>query len=441
MKDIGLKDKDDGKCASTKEISNDFDILRWIDEVAGGDIPLDKDMFYEQQEYEILEGISASLGRQVCREIAVKEAKSKAKRRKGFSRPARIAGIAAALIMLLTLFLIFTPIGRNFLWDVATDYAYGKMIYEEGEVSQTPPVKEVSIKNAEADALAQPFGGEYDREKDRIAAVREESIINILLLGEEAIDSGGSRGRTDVMIVASMNTEKKTVKLISFMRDMLVEIPGYGDNKLNAAYQTGGVPLLYETLEANFHIKLNGYAKVDFDDFEEVIDKLGGVRISLTAKEAGYLNSTNYISKPEFRTVASGEQVLNGNQALGYCRIRYVRTVDNEADDYGRTTRQRAVLNALFEQYKSKSIPEILLLADDILGLITTDITKEAFGSYLKTAVTGGLSDMENLRIPADDTFEEGYAGKMSVLIPDLQANTGILKEFIYGEDKASVTE
>lgn len=263
-------------------------------------------------------------------------------------------------------------------------------------------------------------------------ARQEEGVINILLLGEEAIASGGGRGRTDLMIIATLNANTKEVKLTSLMRDLLVQIPGNKDNKLNAAYEIGGVPLLYETIELNFDIKLDGYALVGFSDFEKIINKLGGVTITLTEAEADYLRRTNYIDDPLNRNVIAGTWELNGGQALGYCRIRYVATNDKQTDDYGRTSRQRVVLNAIFDKYKTKSLPELVLLLNDILPLITTDIKKEDFEQYLRVGVNMGLTDIKNLRIPVKNSFEDGFVRKMSVLIPDLQKNIDELHKFVF---------
>ena len=109
---------------------------------------------------------------------------------------------------------------------------------------------------------------------------REEGVYNILLLGEEAIDSGSARGRTDLIIIATLNTNQKAIKLTSLMRDTLVQIPGFKDNKLNSAYEKGGVDLLYETIALNFDIRLDGCALVNFENFEKIIDRLGGLEIT-----------------------------------------------------------------------------------------------------------------------------------------------------------------
>ena len=418
----------------------EFDVTKWVDEMVESEEHLNEEIVVVQEENEVLDLINASLGQQICYEMDDENQMINIKHKNGFPHWAKITLISICIILCIILLLILTPGGRNLIWNVTTNYAYGKMSIDEGE--------DIVYQEVEDDVAAEEEVALYVPDEILNSNIKwntndlksdgrfEEGIINILLLGEEAIDSGSGRGRTDLMIIATMNTKDKTMKLTSLMRDMLVQIPGYEDNKLNAAYEIGGVPLLYETIQSNFDIRMDGSAMVCFADFEGLIDKLGGVQISLTAEEASYLNKTNYISKPEYRRVVEGSQILNGNQALGYCRIRYVATGDDQHNDYGRTSRQRVLLNAIFEQYKSKSLVELALLCNDILPMIITDIEKEDFQSYLKTGVTMGLSEIENLRIPADHMFDESYVRKMSVLIPDLSANIEVLHNFIFGNTK-----
>ena len=268
----------------------------------------------------------------------------------------------------------------------------------------------------------------------------DQDVINILLVGEEAINDGSARGRTDSMMIATINIKQKALKLTSIMRDLYVAIPGYSDNKLNAAYHNGGMPLLKQTIEENFDIELDGSVLVDFSGFEDIIDRLGGVDITLSANEAAYLNRTNYISNPIYRNVRAGTQTLNGNQALGYSRIRYVKT-ESESDDFGRTSRQRTVLNAIFEKYKSKSLPELVTILYDILPLVTTDISKSTIMDYLATVVTLGATELETLRIPVDNAYSGSSVRGMSVLLPDtLQDNIDALHTFIFGSEENMTT-
>ena len=269
----------------------------------------------------------------------------------------------------------------------------------------------------------------------KLLARHEEDVINILLVGEEAILDGGHRGRTDSIMIATINVKQKTLKLTSIMRDLYLQIPGYSDNKINAAFNIGGMDLLVQALNQNFSMKLDGYVKVDFDSFEKVIDALGGVEITLSAKEAQYLNTTNYISNPAYRNVREGKQILNGNQALGYSRIRYVANGD-QANDFGRTQRQRTVLTALFEKYKEKNAVELLALLPDILSLVTTDLSKTTILEYMYLAVTLHPDKLETMRIPVDEAYYAARIREMAVLVPDtLEENVEALHGFVFGDE------
>ncbi len=267
---------------------------------------------------------------------------------------------------------------------------------------------------------------------------QRDDVINILLVGEEAIGSGTARGRTDSIMIASINFGQKAVKLTSLMRDLYVQIPGYQDNKLNSAYGSGGIPLLEETIELNLDVEIDGSVLVNFEGFEDIIDSLGGVELSLTADEAYYLNHTNYVSNPAYRTLREGMQTLNGNQALGYMRIRYVRTADNVADDFGRTSRQRALLGAIFEKYKSKSLPDLLFLINQLLPYVQTDISKTDIISYATSLVTMGMGELETMQIPQNNMYDPLYVRGMAVLVPHLPENVAALQEFIYGPEEES---
>lgn len=430
-----LKDSTSDKREENNNSEEAYDFAKWVDEYIK-DEPVEKEIVICDDD-EMFESLHKELSRQVQEELDMQEETNPVNEKKRIPRAVKAAAIGAAFVLCIGILLIFTPFGRSFLWQSATDYAYGKVNYDDGSNVEAQEVED-DVEEDQSKLSPQVTNApvQWDNSKKEDGARMEEGITNILLLGEEAIDSGSGRGRTDIMMIATMNTKEKTFKLTSLMRDMLVQIPGYKDNKLNAAYEIGGVPLLYKTIELNFDLKLDGYVLVGFDDFESVINKLGGVKVTLTSNEAHYLNTTNYISKPSYRKVVPGSQILNGNQALGYCRVRYIATGDHQINDFGRTSRQRIVLNAVFEQYKSKTLPELAMLLNDILPMITTDIKKDNFDTYLRTAMSMGLSDMQNLRLPADHTFDEGYVRKMAVLIPDIQENVKILHEFIFGSDK-----
>lgn len=281
----------------------------------------------------------------------------------------------------------------------------------------------------------------YDANSGQESDVDINSIqnLNIVLIGEEAIGSGTARGRSDALMMVSLNRKEKSLKLTSFMRDLYVDIPGHGKNKLNAAYALGGAPLVFQTLQQNFNLTFNGYVKVGFSDFEKIIDQLGGVEITLTADEAHYLNTTNYISQKRYRNVREGKQILNGNQALGYTRIRKRRAIDDEHDDFGRTFRQRTVLNAIFEKYKSKNFIELMSLLNQTASYISTDISKSNIKKYVKLFASLGINDLQTMRIPVDGAYVPQTVmigrNRSSVLTFDSVKNNNALQQFLYGTE------
>lgn len=258
-------------------------------------------------------------------------------------------------------------------------------------------------------------------------------VSNILLIGEENVYND-KRGRTDSMMILTVNKHEKSLKLTSLMRDSYVKIPEHQDNRLNAAYSIAGVPLLKETIETNYGITIDNTALVNFEAFEKIIDVLGGVDIEITQAECDYLNDNNYISEEENRTLSPGINHFNGNQALGYARIRYVKCIDGEANDFGRTSRQRILLTALFEKYKTSNLTILLDLMNEILPYITTDMTKSQIINYVTAIVAMMPNEIETFRLPIDEGYQGVSIRKMSVLNLDWKKNREALKTFIYGD-------
>lgn len=279
----------------------------------------------------------------------------------------------------------------------------------------------------------------------------DEDIVNILIVGNDYREEKfyEAAGLTDTMIIATMDTKHGTLKLTSLMRDMLVDIPDHGQNKLNAANSFGGIELLYKTIAQNFNIELDGYVEVGFAAFEKIVNSVGGIEVELTESEANYLNTTNYISKKRFRNVKTGKQKLNGNQALGYCRIRKggVKTITGLMDDYGRTWRQRTIIQKVFEKLKSLSLPECLDLANEVLGdYVKTDLTNDAIVNYMKDVIFMGTTEVSQLQIPIHGYFRNSYDGEYScgsVLVltdgvsseRNLASNAEALNQFIFKYD------
>jgi LCP family protein required for cell wall assembly len=254
--------------------------------------------------------------------------------------------------------------------------------------------------------------------------ITNKEVINILLIGQDRRPNE-DRARSDSMIIATINKHDKTIKLISLMRDMYVQIPGYSDNKINAAYALGGMELLDDTIEKNFLVHIDGNVEVDFEQFTKIIDKIGGIDIKINERETEYLNTdTNW-------NLSAGICHMTGDVALKYSRTRYVGN-----DDYERTERQRKVLSAAFKKIKDSSLITILTLADDILSLINTDISSTNIIGYITGIMSMGEIEVETYRIPADGEFTIATIREMSVLVPDLSDNRALLKEYIWGNQK-----
>lgn len=273
-------------------------------------------------------------------------------------------------------------------------------------------------------------GGQNGVEPDPdIDVITGDHLVNILLVGQDRREGEG-RQRSDSMILVTFNKSTQTVTLTSFMRDQYVQIPGYKPNKLNAAYQLGGMKLLSSTLLTNFGVTVDGVVEVDFGGFQDLIDLLGGVKISLTKAEAEHLNVTRGWN------LSAGKNTLNGEQALAYSRIRKIDS------DYRRAERQRKVVTALIDAYKNQPITSILGMLDDILPLVTTNLTNNQIMNYavdLFPMLSG--AELNTMRIPVDGTFSQGYVKVREGLVNwfqyniDFSANRRALNEIFEKEN------
>lgn len=238
---------------------------------------------------------------------------------------------------------------------------------------------------------------------DDVDPIDHSELVNILLVGQDRREGQG-RQRSDSMILISINTSTKQVSLISFLRDLYVQIPGgYSDNRLNAAYAYGGFKLLNETLLLNFGVDVDYNIEVDFTGFEKIIEIMGGVTITLTKAEANYIGGG----------LTAGEVKLNGKQALSYARIRKLDS------DFGRTNRQRKILLSLFEDIKTLPIGTIYDLIDQICPYITTDMTNsEIFALAAKLVPMLTSINIEQYHVPDDGQYYNATIRKMMVLVP-----------------------
>ena len=246
----------------------------------------------------------------------------------------------------------------------------------------------------------------------------DSGVVNILLIGQDRRE-GEAHSRSDTLILCSFQEQSKTLIMTSFLRDLYVTIPGHGANRINAAYSLGGMPLLRQTLSENFGLYLDGCVEVDFAQFSDIINALGGVQIRLRSDEAALINQETGSSLTE------GDQRLDGAQALAYSRIR---SLDSDGD-FSRTARQRKVLSSLLDSFRSASFPDLISTATRLLPLITTDMDP---ARILKCAleVVPHLSGIETTsqRIPADGTYTDRQIDGMWVLDADLEQARSLLR-------------
>ncbi len=249
---------------------------------------------------------------------------------------------------------------------------------------------------------------------DDFEALNNDGLVNILLIGQDKRE-GESRQRSDAMILCSFNPETNKLSMISFLRDLYVQIPGYDDNRLNAAYAYGGFDLLKDTLALNFGITVDGCLESDFEGFKKIIDTVGGVDIELTAEEAEIVGNG----------ATEGLCTLDGEQALTYARIRKIDS------DFQRTARQRKIMGAVFEKAKTYTLPELAMFFNEILPLMATDMTEDELMTLALTFASSFQNvETESHIVPAEGTYKNAVIRGMAVLVPDLYE----IKKLIFEE-------
>lgn len=277
---------------------------------------------------------------------------------------------------------------------------------------------------AEAFSVQEVFDGiSLGFSKDDRIGGSGSDLINILLVGQDARE-GEDQSRSDSMILCTYNKTTEQLTMTSFLRDLYVPIPGFGSNRINAAYSFGGTPLLKKTIDQNFRVAIDGSIEVDFTHFSEIIDQLGGVEIELRQDEADVINQQTG------SRLGEGIQKLDGFQALTYARIR---SLDMDGD-FSRTNRQRKVINALVDSLRGSSIQELTPVIGNILPMLTTDLNRGQLFLYA-LEILPHLSQMEirSQRIPADGTFTDQTVDGMSVLVADMDAQRQHLRNTLLG--------
>ena len=282
-------------------------------------------------------------------------------RPEGEQKKKKKSGCLIFLIVMLSLLLvalIVVAVGMN--------YIFGRLGHFENPEPSDGTIPKMSD---EFDVEGNQEGGENFETVDasdvvfETVDVLEGDMINIMLIGQDR-RPGEERARSDSMILVTINQEKNTIQLTSFMRDLYVQIPGYMDNRLNAAYRYGGPDLMTDTFKVNFGLEIDGNVMVDFDEFTEIIEILGGVTLKISGAEAKYMNNA---SDNHFK---EGTNYFNAEDALTFTRMRYAA-----GGDYGLTDRQRRVIMAIAESFRDADLVTIFNVIDQVLPHFVTNLT------------------------------------------------------------------
>lgn len=262
-----------------------------------------------------------------------------------------------------------------------------------------------------------------------------KNVINVLLVGLDSDTALENGGRSDSLILVSLNKKTKKINMTSFFRDTwtYMDISGNGRyGKMNSSYYFGSDEALLDTLEKDFKIDIDYYVAVDFSSFTDIINALGGLTIEVEQYEAEYINRTTV------HTIDYGPSVkLDGYEALVYARIRH----SDSDSDVSRTRRQRKVISALINSAKGASLSQLSSALDALFKYVKTDLTKMQILSYAAQALTNGWINYEIVQTPLsdEDIFRTGWVGDESVVLVDFPLAAQRLQEAIYGVGESNI--
>lgn len=267
-------------------------------------------------------------------------------------------------------------------------------------------------------------------------AKEDEDIISIALLGTDFSKNekyGNLYGASDSTMVLGIDTKNNKLKLLSLMRDLYLDLPDGTGNKQNLNYTMayGGPELILKTINYNFNLTVDKFINVSLNTLPTIIDKLDGIELNIKSNELNYINS--YIDNIDKnngtstkKVTTAGLQTLNGTQATAYCRVRYT-----EGGDFKRTERQREVLTTLFEKFKTASITDLATMMNDILPLVSTNLTNTEITSIISKVLSMGAPTIEQSRFPLDGKSEM-ISTNMLHLTTDIDETTKDIHNFLY---------
>ncbi|MGI6172530.1 MAG: LCP family protein [Christensenellales bacterium] len=306
-------------------------------------------------------------------------------------------------------------------WGTADDlfdsYGTGDEDEDDETIGDTAGDLDGEGQPLEEEAFLDELVARIEQSAQQLDAI--DGMINILLVGLDA-RPGQKTGRSDTMILMTLDSDNKCIKMISFMRDLYVEIPGKKNNRLNAAYVFGGPDLLKRTLKHNFGVSVDYYVAVDFSLLADVIDQIGGLEVTVDPK---YVKRINAVIKMDNKVLGididdgllseGGRQLLTGKQTEAYARYRY------GSSDFDRVTRQREVILKSMDKLKSMQLKDLAALALNNIERVSTDMTLSDMVQIAPIAFELLDAEVRQMRVPIDELYASKTISGMSVLVPN----------------------
>ena len=267
-----------------------------------------------------------------------------------------------------------------------------------------------------------------------------EGITNILLVGTDGkyIEKWN---RSDSMMVVTIDSKNKDIRISSIARDTYVDIPGYSTEKLTHAYAYEGIDLLREVFKVNFNLDIDKYIAVNFVSFMDIMDELGGVEVNVEEKDIKEINKyidacygyyKNKDEKDKEYITKSGVQRLNGYQALAFSRIRYTDSA------FARDNRHREVAESVYKEFAQKGVETYKKCAEIILNNTKTNISPIEMMNLAYTVLKINDKDIEQFQFPLEEYRNGHIINKQKgwVLEWDKEPNLEAWHKFIFGEEK-----
>lgn len=250
---------------------------------------------------------------------------------------------------------------------------------------------------------------------------KDEDVFNVLLVGTDSRDPNSDMGRSDSMMLVSFNKSKNKSTVVSFLRDSLVDIDGYGKSRLGHTYAYGGIGLTINTINKTYDLDIQNYITIDFENLVSIIDEIGGVKVFITEEEAEFYRQNGM---PD---IQSGDMTLTGSQALAHARNRTL------GSDFERTRRQRSVMYGIYRQIMAeKDASAILPLINYCMNHVKTNMSVTEIYDLAKQVLEIDNLRMQQASMPTEGAYQPVTYEGMDVLEIDIEANKKYLNELLY---------